>query len=75
MIVELTNAMSLDRAFVTYDHKSPSHRLNVVKFVKKLKSTRYYWIAMAYCLAIEHKIYDPPLAYVDGLGRHVIRMV
>ncbi len=74
MIVELANAMPLDLPFVTYDHESPSHRLNAVKFVKKLKPTGYHWIAMAYCLAIEHKVYDPPPAYVDGLGRHAIRM-
>ena len=74
MIVELANTLPLDLPFVTYDHESPSHRLNAVKFVKKLKSTGYHWIAMAYCLAIEHKVYDPPPAYVDGLGRHAIRM-
>ena len=74
MIVELANTLPLDLPFVTYDHESPSHRLNAVKFVKKLKPTGYHWIAMAYCLAIEHKVYDPPPAYVDGLGRHAIRM-
>jgi len=30
---------------------------------------------MAYYLAIEHKVYDSPPAYVDDLGRHVIRMM
>ncbi len=38
MIVELANVMSLDLPFLIYDHESSSHRLNVVKFVKKLKS-------------------------------------
>ena len=42
MIVELTNVMSLDLSFVTYDHESSSHRLNVIKFVKKLNSIDYY---------------------------------
>ena len=74
MIVELANAMPLDLPFVTYDHESPSHRFNTAKFGKKLRPTGYYWIAMAYCLAIEHKPYDPPPAYVDGLGRYAIRM-
>lgn len=73
MIVELAYTMPLDLPFVTYDHESPSHRLNAVKFVKKLKPTGYYWRAMAYCLTIEHRVYDPPPAYVDGLGRQAIR--
>ncbi|KAL2038392.1 hypothetical protein N7G274_008731 [Stereocaulon virgatum] len=72
-IVELANAMPLDLPFVTYDHESPSHRLNAVKFVKKLNPTGYYWIATAYCLAIEHSAYDPPPAYVDGSGQHAVR--
>ncbi|MCJ1425255.1 hypothetical protein MMC29_003143 [Sticta canariensis] len=67
MIVELANTMPLDLLFVTYDHESLSHRLNAVKFVKNLNPTGYYWIAMAYCLAIEYRFYDPPPAYVDGL--------
>lgn len=74
MIVELANTLPLDLPFVTYNHESPSHRLNAVKFVKKLKPTGYHWIAMAYCLAIEYKVYDPPPAYVDSLGRHAIRI-
>lgn len=74
MIVELANTLPLDLSFVTYSHESPSHRLNAVKFVKKLKPTGYHWIAMAYCLAIEYKVYDPPPAYVDSLGRYAIRI-
>ena len=73
MIVELANAMPLDLPFVTYDHESPSHRLNALKFVKKLKPTGYHWIAMAYCLAIEHKVYDPPPAYANDLSQQAIR--
>lgn len=65
IIVELANAMSLDLPFVTYDHNSPSHRLNAVRFVKKLKPTGYHWIPMAYCLAIEHMVCDPSSAYTD----------
>lgn len=42
MIVELTSVMSLDLSFVTYDHESSFHRLNVVKFVKKLKPIEYH---------------------------------
>ena len=72
MIVELANAMSLDLPFVTYDHESPSHRLNALKFVKKFKPTGYHWIAMAYCLAIEHKVYDPPSAYANDLSQQAI---
>ena len=67
-IIDLSNAMPLDLPFVTYDHDSPSHRLNAVRFVKELKPTGYHWIAMAYCLAIEHMVYEPPPAYTDGQG-------
>ncbi len=73
MIVELANAMPLDLPFVTYHHESPSHRLNAVKFIKKLKPTGYYWISMAYCLAIEHKVYDPPPVYSDESVHQAIR--
>ena len=66
IIVELANAMPLDLPFVTYDHESHFHGLNASTFVKKLKPTGYYWIAMAYCLAIEHMVYDPPPRYTDG---------
>lgn len=64
-IIDLLNAMPLNLLFVTYNHESPSHRLNAVRFIKKLKPTRYYWIAMAYCLIIEHMVYDPPPVYTD----------
>jgi len=67
-IIDLSNAMPLDLPFVTYDHDSPFHRLNAVRFVKELKPTGYHWIAMAYCLAIEHIVYEPPPAYTDGQG-------
>lgn len=73
MIVELTNAMSLDLSFVTYYHKSSSHRLNVVKFIKNLKSIEYYWISMTYCFAIEHKVYNPPPIYSDESVHQAIR--
>lgn len=65
IIVELANTLPLDLPFVTYDHESQFHRLNAVNFMKKIKPTGYHWIAMAYCLAIEHRVYDPPPAYVD----------
>ena len=64
-IVELADSMPLDLPFVTYDHGSSSHHLNAVEFVRKLKPTGYYWIGMAYCLAIEQKVYDPPPAYIN----------
>ena len=35
MIIGLANAMPLDIPFVTYDHESPFHRLNALKFFKK----------------------------------------
>lgn len=65
-IVELANFKPLDLTFVTYDQKNPFHRLNALRFVQLLQPTGYYWIAMAYCLAIEHRNYDPPPVYTDG---------
>lgn len=57
--------MPLDLPFVTYDQKSYFHRLNASTFAKELKPTGYYWIAMAYCLATEHMVYEPPPGYTD----------
>ena len=73
MIVELINVMSLNLSFVTYGHESSFHRLNAFKFVKKLKFIDYHWIVMAYCLAIEHKVYNPSPAYADDLSQQAIR--
>ena len=42
MIVELTNVMSLDFSFVTYDRESSFYRFNAFKFLKKLKSIDYH---------------------------------
>jgi len=67
-IIDLSNAMPLDLPFVTYDQDSQFHRHNAIRFVKKLKPTGYYWIAMADCLAVEHMVYDPPPEYTDGQG-------
>ena len=71
--VELASIMPLDLPFVTYDHGNQFHRLNAINFMKKIKPTGHYWIAMAYCLAIEHRVYDPPPAYVDGSDHQAIR--
>ena len=73
-IVGLASTMPLDLPFVTYDHENLLHRLNAVNFVKKTKPAGHHWIAMAYCLAIEHRVYDPPPAYVDASGHQAIRM-
>ena len=74
-IVELASTMPLDLPFVTYDHENQFHRLNAVNFMKKIKPTGHHWIAMAYCLVIEHRVYDPPPAYVDGSDHQAIRTV
>jgi len=68
MIVGLASNIPLDLPFVIYDYKSLAHRLNAVEFMKRLKPTGFYWIAMAYYLAIEYTVYDPPSTYVDGQG-------
>ena len=64
-VIELANSKPLDFPFVTYDQESPIHRLNALKFVQLLQPIGHYWIAMAYCLAIEHRTYDPPPVYED----------
>ena len=70
---ELASILPLDLPFVTYDHGNQFHRLNAINFMKKIKSTGHHWIAMAYCLAIEHRVYDPPPAYVNGSDHQAIR--
>ena len=72
-IVELASAMPLDLPFVTYDHENQFHRPNAIIFMKKIKPTGHHWITMAYCLAIEHRVCDPPPAYVDGSDHQAIR--
>ena len=72
MIVELANAMPLDLPFVTYDHENQFHRLNAVNFMKQIKHTGDLWVAMAYCLAIEHRVVDPMPAFVDGPDHQAI---
>ena len=52
-IVELINAVSSDSSFMTYDHESHLHQLNVVAFLKDVKLTSHYWIEMIYCLITE----------------------
>ena len=42
IIIELVNTLPLDLLVITYDYESLSHRLNTVKFIKKLKPTEYY---------------------------------
>ena len=64
-IVKLADAMPLDLPFVIYDRESPFYRLNAVTFIKKLKPTGYIWIATAFCLAIEHKVYNLPPMYAN----------
>ena len=71
--VELASIMSLDLPFVTYDYGNQFYRLNAINFMKKIKPTGYHWIAMAYCLAIEYRVYDSPPAYVDGSDHQAIR--
>jgi len=48
---------------MTYDYEGQLYRFNTITFVEKIELTGYYWIAMAYCFAIEPMVYDPPLGY------------
>ena len=42
IIIKLVNTILLDILFVTYDYESLSYKLNILKFIKKLKPTSYY---------------------------------
>ncbi len=52
-LIGLSETMSLDGALPTYNPGDPRHQRNCATFKKRLRSTDYYWISMAYCLAIE----------------------
>ncbi len=41
-IVGLINAVPSDASFTTYDHESHLHQLNVVAFLKDIRSTGHY---------------------------------
>ena len=62
-IVELINAVLSDSSFITYNHESHLHQLNVVAFLKDIKLTSYYWIEMTYCLATEQIVSDVSSRY------------
>ena len=52
-LVGLSETMCLDGTLSTYNPRNPRHQYNSATFTKVLRSTDYYWISMAYCLAIE----------------------
>ncbi len=62
-IVELINAVSSDSSFMTYNHESHLHQLNVVAFLKDIRLTSHYWIEMTYCLATEQIVSDVSSRY------------
>ena len=65
-ISDLTNEMIfLDSLFMTYEHGRLSHEHNNIVFLKRLEPSLYRWIAMAYSLAIEPVVYEPPPRYPD----------
>ena len=45
--------MPLDRPLVLYNYNLPYYQQNAAVFIKKLRSTGYYWIGIAYYLTIE----------------------
>ena len=67
-LADLAEAMPSDTAFTLYNQNLPYHRQNATAFVKRLKTTGYYWIAMAYCLAIEPVKQDQGIP-IDGVGK------
>ncbi len=62
-IVELINAVSSDSSFMTYNHESHLHQLNIVAFLKDIRSMNHYWIEMTYCLATKQIVSDASSKY------------
>lgn len=52
-LVGLSETMRLDGALPKFDPENPRHQYNSAAVRKRLRVTDYYWISMAYCLAIE----------------------
>lgn len=65
-VIGLADTMPLNIPFMLYNRDNYDHRLNATAFLKWLRPTAYYWIAMAYSLAIDSMVYDPPPIYTDG---------
>ena len=63
-IIALVDTMTIDVPFATFDHSNPFHKSNAAALLGRIKPVGYHWIAMAYCLAIEHD--DNPPAYVES---------
>lgn len=64
-IVELADTILIDMPFMMYDHDSHFHQLNATAFLKRLRPTAHNWIAIAYSLAVEHVVYEPPPRYTE----------
>lgn len=52
IILDLAETIPLDAPMVLYDHGLPYHQQNASAVVKKLKPSGYYWVAMAFSLAV-----------------------
>ena len=56
----------LHQQFETFKHDSCAHQCNSTAFVRRIKLSGHYWIAMAYCLAIEPSTHrSPPKSLKD----------
>ena len=63
-IVYVSREMSfLHEQFEVYKHNCHSHQRNSAAFIQRIKPIGHYWIAMAYCLAIEPVVNEPPPSY------------
>ena len=52
-LVGLSETKYLDSILSIFDLENPRYQQNSASFRKKLGSAGYYWISMAYCLAVE----------------------
>ena len=52
-LMGLSETICLDGPLSMYNARDPRHQQNSATFRKRLRSTSYYWISIAYCLAVE----------------------
>ena len=63
-IIKLINAILLNALFTIYDYKSYLYQLNVVAFLKDIRSTNYYQIEIVYYLATKQIVDNASSRYI-----------
>ena len=63
-IIKLINAILSNALFTIYDYKSYLYQLNVVAFLKDIRSTNYYQIEIVYYLATKQIVDNASSRYI-----------